>query len=312
MEEVKFIFDAQLVAAIETLIKDAKKSLLLVSPFIDLDRRIQDALKEKLTKHDFKLQVLFGKNEDNIYKSIKRDSLEFFKQFPNVEIRYSDRLHAKYYQSDTDYIMTSMNLYDYSLANNIEVGVHCKYASRGLLGKMVEGTGNVINQGVDKLTVDVLGTKKDIDPIEKFETIFKESELKYKTKPKLIEKSGIAGFIGGVKLDGFEVEVDLLSKDKKEIQAVQAIKVEPPVQAPITSNNSASKGSTKLQSASQLSKSLKVSQADITATMQAAGYINGNTITALGLSKGLLMKNYMGNDYIAYPEGLEELKRLPR
>lgn len=30
----------------------------------------------------------------------------------------------------------------------------------------------------------------------------------------------------------------------------------------------------------------------------------------LGLARGLVMKNYMGNDYIAYPDNLVELDEL--
>jgi len=133
MADVQFLFDNQLIAAVESLIKNSKHRLLLISPFIDLDRRIQDALRDKISKHDFELLVLFGKNEDNYYKSIKKDSLDFLKQFPNVEIRYNDRLHAKFYQNDFDYIMTSLNLYDYSLAKNIEVGITGNFASKGLI-----------------------------------------------------------------------------------------------------------------------------------------------------------------------------------
>jgi hypothetical protein len=40
MEEVSFLFDNQLIAALEKLIKDAKSKLVLISPFIDLDPRI--------------------------------------------------------------------------------------------------------------------------------------------------------------------------------------------------------------------------------------------------------------------------------
>jgi hypothetical protein len=53
MAEVQFLFDNQLIAALENLIKNSKHRLVLISPFIDLDRRIQDALREKLSKHDF-------------------------------------------------------------------------------------------------------------------------------------------------------------------------------------------------------------------------------------------------------------------
>jgi hypothetical protein len=73
MAEVKFLFDTQLIDAVNSLIKEAKHRLLIVSPFIDLDKRIQDSLIEKRDKYDFELKVLFGKNEGNLYRSIKKD-----------------------------------------------------------------------------------------------------------------------------------------------------------------------------------------------------------------------------------------------
>ena len=63
--DVEFLFNTELIGAVEKLIRDSRKQLLLVSPFIDLDARIMDALNEKKEKYDFELNVLFGKNEDN-------------------------------------------------------------------------------------------------------------------------------------------------------------------------------------------------------------------------------------------------------
>ena len=53
-----------------------------------------------------------------------------------------------------------------------------------------------------------------------------------------------------------------------------------------------------------------MSQADITNIIQQSGLISGDKITSAGLSKGLVMKNYMGKDYIAYPDNLTEVNKL--
>lgn len=314
MADVQFLFDNQLIAAVESLIKNSKHRLILISPFIDLDRRIQDALRDKLSKHDFELFVLFGKNEDNYYKSIKKDSFDFLKQFPNVEIRYNDRLHAKFYQNDFDYIMTSLNLYDYSLAKNIEVGITGNFASKGLIGKVVDGTGTLIAQGVDKIGQDVFGMGNDVNPIEKFQTIFQDSTLLYKTEPIKVGASGFKGLIGGEILNGFNVTVDKLSSPSKEIKPNKAETVSVVAQEikSVQKTETTSSPSKKVQSASQLSKVLGVSQADITNIMQQSGLINGDKITSAGLAKGLVIKNYMGKDYIAYPDNLDELNKIKK
>lgn len=310
MAEVKFLFDTQLINELENLIKHAKHKLVLISPFIDLDKRIQDALREKLEFHNLEIQVLFGKNEENIYKSIKKDSIDFLKQFPNIEIRYNDRLHAKFYLNDYDFIITSLNLYDYSLAKNIEVGSICNYASKGLIGKVLDGTDTIINHGVDKVRQDVMGLGKELNPIGAFDRIFQNSELKYKTEPIVIEKDGISGMMGGKKLNGFTVKIDNLVNPVKGIINSENNYVTN--KREVNTYNSLKKpnGDYKTYSASQLSKAYGRTQTEIVNLMQIAGLIIGDKITDKGHSKGLLVKNYMGKDYIAYPENLDELKEL--
>lgn len=311
-EEVDFLFDADLVAAVINLIRSAKNKLLLISPFIDLDARVMDALNEKKTLHNFELQILFGKNENNYLRSIKRDSLEFFKGFPNVEIRYNERLHAKFYQNDFEYIMTSLNLYDYSLANNIEVGIKSEYALKGVLGKAFEVTGSFIGQGVDKVKQDVLGMDKKVGPIEKFRIIYESSELKYKTQPVVVEKEGLQGWIGGKKLDGFEVLVDKLNNNDPNSALLNAQgKTALKTQVSITVSSTISKTiQVKYMSASQLGKSIGIQAREITFFMQKRGLINDDKITEAGEAKGLIMKSYMGNDYIAYPDNLVDLEEI--
>ena len=316
MTEVNFLFDNQLIAGVESIIKDSKKYLLLVSPYIDLDMRIRDALKEKILKHDFELRVLFGKNEDNYYRSVKKDSFEFLKQFPNIEIRYNERLHAKFYQNDFDFIMTSLNLYDYSLAKNIEVGVKGSFASKGIIGKAFNSADALLVQGVEKVKQDVLGMNQEVNPLEKFQLIFNDSTLLYKTEPNVSDKSGLIGIFGSKQLDGYSVILDNLTsqhqvkitKPESTIEEKSGAKIT--TQSPPFETNSGTPKKT--QSASQLSKALGMSTSDITRMMSQAGLILGDKITTKGTEKGLVIKNYMGNDYIAYPDDLEELSQLKK
>jgi hypothetical protein len=54
---------------------------------------------------------------------MKSEDLDYFKSFPNISIIYEPRLHAKSYINDSEGIIASMNLYDYSAENNIEYGL---------------------------------------------------------------------------------------------------------------------------------------------------------------------------------------------
>lgn len=308
LTEVEFIFDPQLISAVEKLIRDSKNQLLLISPYIDLDARIYDALNEKKQLPDFELKVLFGKNEGNYLKSIKRDSLGFLKEFPNVEIRYNERLHAKFYRNDFEYIMTSLNLYDFSLANNIEVGVRAVYAEKGLLGKAIDMTSGLIEQGIGKVKHDVLGVEKDIDPIQKFDAIFESSDLLYRTRPRNSDQSMLQSFFGKRKLDGFDIEVDNFNKIASPVKKPDSLPET--VTTTITSTTQTIITESRCVSASQLAKSMGVQTKEITLLMQRKGLIYGDTITDAGRLRGLVMKNYMGNNYVAYPDNLPELTEL--
>lgn len=300
---VKFLFDNQLIAALEKLIRDAKHELFLISPYIDLDNRIKDALREKINLKDFELKVLFGKNGQNHLKSINAESLVFLKQFPNIEIRHNERLHAKFYINDHHYLMTSLNLYNYSLANNIEIGLLGEYASKGIVGRFLESGVEKISEETNKLKDNIFGISKDeVDPLKKLDLIYNDSEVIYKTKPILVEETGIKGIFGGKKMTGFNVESETIN-DKPRYPA-KNVKIE------ITESikKFEVKTSSKKLSASQLAKSMRVSQNEITALMSKKGLIKDNKITDIGARKGLEMKTYMGNQYIAYPDDLEELK----
>ena len=307
MAEVTFLFDNQLIYEVELLIKKSEHKLLLISPYIDLDARIQDALQAKLNKKNFKLEVLFGKNEHNIYKSIKKNSLDFLKQFPNVEIRYNERLHAKFYQNDFDFIMTSLNLYDYSLANNIEVGVKNNFAAKGLIKRLFRSIERFFEMLFSKLDHSVFGNDDEIDPIDKFKIIFENSELKYRTKPILEKKSGIQGFFGGTEVKGKTIQTDELSNSPNKSDNRKS--KDSTIKKPTTENQVLEK--MKTSSASKLAKALGVSTNEITSTMEKAGYIdNDNNNTPYGSSNGLTEKKYMGKTYIAYPENIKEIKEL--
>lgn len=128
----KFLEGDNLNAAITNIFKEAKKELILISPFIKLYHRFKDELKGKKADPDLEIKIVFGKNENDPSKSFHLDDLQFFMEFPNIQIYYEPRLHAKYYMNDNSAVLTSMNLYDYSQNNNIETGVLMKASRLGI------------------------------------------------------------------------------------------------------------------------------------------------------------------------------------
>ncbi|WP_207496023.1 hypothetical protein [Aridibaculum aurantiacum] len=308
IEQVEFLFDDQLVNALIKLVRGAKTKLLLIAPSIDLDGRIVDALYEKKALHNFQLLVLCTQNQETRQLNIEPKSLTVLKDFPDVELRVNSRLQAKFYLSDFEYIMTSLDLYNFSTTSNIEVGIRSEYASRGILGKALNVTGDLIGQGIDKVKQDVIGMEKNISPIEKFQQVFEASELRYKNRPLVVEKGGLNGLFGGKKLQGYDVLVNDLEPTVTAEPVIEPIPVaaEPSVQEiaaePVRTENHLS--------AAQLSKAFGVQPNDINNLMQRRGLIHNGYITQLGSSKGLIQETAMGETSILFPKDLEELNEF--
>lgn len=119
-----FLTEDELNNAIDDVITNAKKFIVITSPFIKLDDHYKERFNLIKKNPNIYLRILFGKNEDNLYRSMKSEDLDYFKSFPNVSIIFEPKLHAKSYVNESEGIITSMNLYDYSAVNNVEYGVY--------------------------------------------------------------------------------------------------------------------------------------------------------------------------------------------
>lgn len=129
----KFFTGNELNSELGKLFEGAVEQIVLISPYIKLHDRYASTLRTKIDNPRLEIIILFGKNEDDISRSMQQVDFNFFKEFPNIQIRYEKRLHAKYYASESSAIMTSMNLYSYSQDNNIESGVMTKATLLGNL-----------------------------------------------------------------------------------------------------------------------------------------------------------------------------------
>jgi hypothetical protein len=162
----KFLTSSKLNSAIEDIFENANSLIVLISPYIKLHDRYISVLKSKAKSPEIKIIVVFGKNEDNVSKSLKKEDLDFFVNLPNIEIRYEKRLHAKYYANEGAGLLTSMNLYSYSQDNNIEAGIL---------------TGTTILGGLT-------GDSVDLDAYNYFERVIEQSELIFRKEPRFESK----------------------------------------------------------------------------------------------------------------------------
>lgn len=175
----KFLKGNELNSELEKIFETAENDIILISPYIKLHDRYKSSLLTKLQNDNLRITVLFGKNEDDMSKSMKQEDFDFFKQFPNIEILHEKRLHAKYYANDFNSILTSMNLYGFSQNNNIEAGV------------LMENRRNSL----------------DNDSWDYFETVLQQAEILFIKSP-VYEKKNI---LSSKKYIRSEIEIDKLS-----------------------------------------------------------------------------------------------------
>jgi hypothetical protein len=204
----QFITGSKLNSEIELLFENAFEQILIISPYIKLHERYKSVLLEKVDDPKLKISVIFGKNEADISRSMKAQDFEFFKQFPNVEIRYEKRLHAKYYANDFTAILSSMNLYSFSQDNNIEAGVKIESSVIGSIANSIVSS----NGTFDEQTSDY------------FEIVAKQAELLFQRKP--IFDKNIIGIANKYKSSVIEVDklTDFFGKEKDSRQSTSEIK----------------------------------------------------------------------------------------
>jgi hypothetical protein len=120
----KFITGKELEQSIYDIIWDAKKTLLILCPYIKLDQYFKNLFDRHSNNPAVHIIIVFGKNENDVRKSLSKDDLDYFKKFPNISVVYVPDLHAKYYANESAGVITSINLHDASFQKNIEFGVY--------------------------------------------------------------------------------------------------------------------------------------------------------------------------------------------
>lgn len=112
----KYLHTQAISAAVVDLLKGAKQKLYLISPYLKLSDTLRDRLRDKNDER-VPTYIIFGKSE------LAPAELEFLHGLKHVRLFYSKNLHAKCYLNESQMIITSMNLYEFSQQNNREMGV---------------------------------------------------------------------------------------------------------------------------------------------------------------------------------------------
>lgn len=101
---------------LEELIKGAQERLVLISPFLKLNDRIKELLEDK-NRLKIDVRIVYGKSE------LQPQEIEWLKAQSYIRTSFCKNLHAKCYLNESDAIVTSLNLYEFSQINNNEMGI---------------------------------------------------------------------------------------------------------------------------------------------------------------------------------------------
>ena len=134
----KFITGKELEDAVYNIIWDAQETLLIVSPYIKLEKYFRELFDQHKNNPKLHIIIVFGKNEADIKRSLTKADFDYFKQFLKISIIHIPNLHAKYYGNETRGVITSINLHDFSFQHNIEYGVYDEITLLNSISKSVD------------------------------------------------------------------------------------------------------------------------------------------------------------------------------
>ncbi len=113
---VRFLTTTRISAELEDLIKNAKKDITLISPYIKVNQRLRDFIQD-VNQHGVRFTIIYGKRD------MRPEEKEWIDHLAPAEIGFVENLHAKCYLNENTAIITSMNLYEFSQQNNDEMAI---------------------------------------------------------------------------------------------------------------------------------------------------------------------------------------------
>ncbi len=114
----EFLSTAGASHAIEQMVKSSKQRLYLISPYLQINPLLRSLLQQ-LDNRISTIDIRIVSRTDKI----NADDMSFLQNLKNVKVYALDNLHAKCYLNEETAIITSLNLYQFSQHNNIEMGI---------------------------------------------------------------------------------------------------------------------------------------------------------------------------------------------
>ena len=112
----KFFTTSGISYRLEEIIKQAKREIILISPYLKINDRLKGLLEDQ-DRMKITIRVVYGKNE------LQPAESTWLQDLNSVHTTFVQNLHAKCYLNEKEAIITSMNFYEFSQVNNEEMGI---------------------------------------------------------------------------------------------------------------------------------------------------------------------------------------------
>jgi hypothetical protein len=111
----KFLNTSGAYAQIEEVICNARKRLVLITPFIKMPESLLGRVSDR-SRNGIQVVIVCRKED------LKSDEKEGLKHILNLDLRFLEKLHAKCFYNEDTMVITSLNLYE-SSSQNREMGI---------------------------------------------------------------------------------------------------------------------------------------------------------------------------------------------
>ena len=169
---------------LEELIKNAKERLILISPYLRLNDRIKELLEDK-DRLKIDIRIVYGKSD------LHPDEIKWMQKLDYVRVSFCKNLHAKCYINESECIISSLNLYEFSQVNNNEMGILVrKYEDNEVFKDAYEEAQRIIRIS-DEIRITLDEVKAEASPVLEIKESEEEIIFTKLTTAKLAAKVGI-------------------------------------------------------------------------------------------------------------------------
>jgi hypothetical protein len=151
----KFLNTSGVTYYLEELIKNTKERLVLISPYLQFNDRVKEHLSNlNIQKKD--IRIIYRENK------LAPEENNWLGNQIGVRTSICKNLHAKCYLNESEVIITSMNLYEFSQVNNNEMGIYIQKESDTELFQHALAEANRLLNISEEIRVTVQKVKSEV------------------------------------------------------------------------------------------------------------------------------------------------------